>query len=81
MNALSGIRINSQKECSEIRITKDNWRTFLIEVAGKDVDMEEMYGNAEWKERVEKWKAKQEKKGLVSKEDGDHGQDEEDDIL
>lgn len=53
----------------------------MIEVAGKDVDMEEMYGNAEWKERVEKWKAKQEKKGLVSKEDGDHGQDEEDDIL
>lgn len=55
---------------------------FVIEVAGKDVDMEkEMYGNVEWKERVEKWKAKQEKKGLVSKEDGDHEQDEEDDIL
>lgn len=54
---------------------------FLIEVAGKDVDVEEMYGNAEWKERVEKWKAKQEKKGLVSKEDGDHEQDEKDDIL
>ena len=38
--------------------------------------------NVEWKERVEKWKARQEKKGLVSRDGGggdDH--DEEDDIL
>ncbi|KAA8550716.1 hypothetical protein F0562_002400 [Nyssa sinensis] len=40
-------------------------------VADKDFegDQEEAYNNAEWKERVEKWKTRQEKKGLVSKDD------------
>lgn len=52
-------------------------------VAGKDLEGEkDVESNGEWKERVEKWKARQEKRGLVSKEDGpgdDH--DAEDDIL
>ncbi|XP_012085255.1 cellulose synthase A catalytic subunit 4 [UDP-forming] isoform X1 [Jatropha curcas] len=40
-------------------------------VAGKDIEAErEMYSNAEWKERVEKWKVRQEKRGLVNKDDG-----------
>lgn len=40
-----------------------------------------MYSNVEWKERVEKWKAKQEKGGLVSKDDGGDDQGDEDDVL
>ncbi|XXG89846.1 hypothetical protein AAC387_Pa12g1753 [Persea americana] len=59
--------------------------SFAGSVVGKDLDMErEVYNNnnVEWKERVEKWKARQEKKGLVSRDGGggdDH--DEEDDIF
>ncbi|CAN6486144.1 unnamed protein product [Victoria cruziana] len=46
-------------------------------IAGKDFEGEkEMYGNAEWEERVEKWKARQEKKGLVQ-HDGKTGDDED----
>ena len=37
-----------------------------------------MYNNDEWKDRVEKWKTRQEKKGLVSKDGGnDPGDDDE----
>ncbi|KAJ0967529.1 hypothetical protein J5N97_024446 [Dioscorea zingiberensis] len=52
-------------------------------VVGKDLDAErDMEGNLEWKDRVEKWKAKQEKRGLISKDDGGNDQDnEEDDVL
>ncbi|KAF8388272.1 hypothetical protein HHK36_026938 [Tetracentron sinense] len=51
-------------------------------ITGKDFDGEkEIYSSAEWKERVEKWKAKQEKRGLVSKDDGGNDQGEEDDVL
>ncbi|CAI0385853.1 unnamed protein product [Linum tenue] len=52
-------------------------------VAGKDLEAErEAYSNAEWTERVEKWKMRQEKRGLVSKDDGGgNDQGEEDEYL
>nr|ATQ35921.1 cellulose synthase 4A [Linum usitatissimum] len=51
-------------------------------VVGKDFEAErEAYSNAEWTERVEKWKIRQEKRGLVSKDDGGNGQGEEDEYL
>lgn len=51
-------------------------------VAGKDFEGEkEFYSNAEWQERVEKWKVRQEKRGLLNKEDGKEDQVEEDDYL
>ncbi|KAM7253870.1 hypothetical protein ACFE04_031552 [Oxalis oulophora] len=51
-------------------------------VTGKDFDPEkDVYGSAEWKERVDKWKVRQEKKGLVSKDTGNNDQDEEDDYI
>ncbi|OMO89463.1 Cellulose synthase [Corchorus capsularis] len=50
--------------------------------AGKDFEGDkEIYGSAEWKERVEKWKVRQEKRGLVSNDDGENDQAEEDDYL
>ncbi|MED6135796.1 Cellulose synthase A catalytic subunit 4 [UDP-forming] [Stylosanthes scabra] len=49
-------------------------------VIGKDFEGEkESYSNAEWEERVEKWKARQEKKGLLNKEEGKDNQAEEED--
>lgn len=53
------------------------------EVNGKDFEGEkEIYGNSdEWKERVEKWKIRQEKKGLVSTHEAENDQAEEDDFL
>ncbi|KAJ7977191.1 Cellulose synthase [Quillaja saponaria] len=51
-------------------------------ITGKDFEGEkEGYTNAEWKERVEKWKVRQEKRGLVSKDDGKDDQGEDDDYL
>ncbi|GAA0167340.1 DNA-binding transcription factor [Lithospermum erythrorhizon] len=53
-------------------------------VVGKDYDGEKetTFSNAEWKERVEKWKTRQEKRGLVTKtEDGEDGQADEDEFL
>lgn len=51
-------------------------------VAGKDFEGDkEFYSNAEWQERVEKWKVRQEKRGLLNKEDGKEDQAEEDDYL
>lgn len=42
----------------------------------------EALGSAEWKDRVEKWKVRQEKRGLVNKDDGnDDDQGLEDDFL
>ncbi|KAL2508252.1 Cellulose synthase A catalytic subunit 4 [UDP-forming] [Forsythia ovata] len=52
-------------------------------VEGKDFEGEkETYNNEEWKERVEKWKTRQEKRGLVTKaDDGGNDQDDDDDFL
>ncbi|KAL5711997.1 cellulose synthase (UDP-forming) [Ranunculus cassubicifolius] len=54
-------------------------------VVGKDFEGEkDVYNNVEWKERVDKWKAKQEKKGLLHKDDdagGNDQGDEDDDYL
>ena len=48
-------------------------------VAGKDFEGDkEFYSNAVWKERVEKWKVRQEKRGLVNKEEGKDDQGEDD---
>ena len=49
-------------------------------LTGKQFEGEkELYGNAEWKERVDKWKTRQEKKGLVTKYDHENDQGDEDD--
>ena len=51
-------------------------------VTGKDLEGEkEFYSNEEWQERVEKWKVRQEKRGLLNKEDGKEDQGEEDEYL
>lgn len=58
-----------------------------VTVTGKELDGEkDMNGkdldSDQWKERVEKWKTRQEKKGLVSTYEGDQNdQAEEDDFL
>ncbi|TYH57003.1 hypothetical protein ES332_D08G059600v1 [Gossypium tomentosum] len=50
--------------------------------AGKDLEGDkEIYGSEEWKERVEKWKVRQEKRGLVSNDNGGNDPPEEDDYL
>lgn len=53
-----------------------------LTVAGKELEDEqkESYGDAEWKERVEKWKNRQEKRGLVNN-GGNDQPDEDDDYL
>ncbi|KAK9265851.1 hypothetical protein L1049_027084 [Liquidambar formosana] len=51
-------------------------------ITGKDFEGEkDIYNNAEWKERVEKWKTRQEKRGFVSKDDRGNDNVEEDDFL
>ncbi|XP_019188397.1 PREDICTED: cellulose synthase A catalytic subunit 4 [UDP-forming] [Ipomoea nil] len=54
-------------------------------VGGKDLEDEqkEVFSNAEWKDRVEKWKTRQEKRGLVTRFDDDKGgaDNEDDDFL
>jgi cellulose synthase A len=51
-------------------------------VTGKDLEGDkEFLSNAEWHERVEKWKVRQEKRGLLNKEDGKEDQGEEDEYL
>nr|XP_010934249.1 cellulose synthase A catalytic subunit 7 [UDP-forming] [Elaeis guineensis] len=58
--------------------------SFAGSVVGKDLEAErEMEGNLEWKDRVEKWKVKQEKRGMINKdEEEDNEQDNyEDEIL
>lgn len=51
-------------------------------VTGKDFEGEkEVYSNAEWKERIEKWKVRQEKRGLKTNDDGSNDQGDEDDYL
>ncbi|KAJ8431241.1 hypothetical protein Cgig2_028631 [Carnegiea gigantea] len=52
------------------------------EMNGKDFEGEkEAYSSLEWKERVEKWKTKQEKKGLVNTYEAQNDQGEEDEFL
>lgn len=41
----------------------------------------EAYGNAEWEERIEKWKIRQEKRGLVTKDASEKDGFEEDNFL
>lgn len=51
-------------------------------VTGKDFEGEkDLNSNAEWQERVEKWKVRQEKKGLLNKEEGKEDPGEDDDYL
>lgn len=53
---------------------------FASAVAGKDFEGDkEGYSSAEWQERVEKWKIRQEKRGLVTKDDGGNDPGDEDD--
>lgn len=45
---------------------------------GKEFEAErDGYTDVEWKERVDKWKARQEKRGLVTKEEQTKDQDDE----
>ncbi|KAG0477549.1 hypothetical protein HPP92_012268 [Vanilla planifolia] len=52
-------------------------------VAGKDLEAErEMEADVEWRERLERWKTRQEKRGLVDKEEDDKDEREiEDDYM
>ncbi|KAL5792692.1 hypothetical protein ACOSP7_001286 [Xanthoceras sorbifolium] len=55
-------------------------------VTGKDFEgdhQKEAYSSGEWQERVEKWKIRQEKRGLVTKDDAanDPPADQEDDFI
>ncbi|CAH9074523.1 unnamed protein product [Cuscuta epithymum] len=60
----------------------DNQPNHNPKVGGKDLEddhQKEVVGNMQWKDRVEKWKTKQAKKGLVTRFDDDKGADEDDD--
>jgi cellulose synthase A len=49
-------------------------------VAGKDLEQErEMEGGMEWKDRIDKWKTKQEKRGKLNRDDSDDDDDKNDD--
>ncbi|KAF5459416.1 hypothetical protein F2P56_023365 [Juglans regia] len=51
-------------------------------VAGKEFEGEkEVYSNGEWKERVEKWKVKQEKRGFLGKDNGNKDRGDDDEFL
>ncbi|PRQ25737.1 putative cellulose synthase (UDP-forming) chromatin regulator PHD family [Rosa chinensis] len=66
---------------------QQKWQTnnqpFSVQGSVKDFEGDkDVLGSAEWKERVEKWKVRQEKRGLVNKDDGnDDDQGLEDDFL
>ncbi|KAL6978727.1 Cellulose synthase A catalytic subunit 4 [UDP-forming] [Sarracenia purpurea var. burkii] len=56
--------------------------SFAGSVVGKDFEGEkESYSNAEWKERVEKWKSRQTKRGVVTKDDAGNDQGDEDEYI
>ncbi|ONM06037.1 cellulose synthase10 [Zea mays] len=63
------------------------WRTggqtlssFTGSVAGKDLEAErEMEGSMEWKDRIDKWKTKQEKRGKLNHDDSDDDDDKNED--
>ncbi|KAI7983012.1 Cellulose synthase A catalytic subunit 4 [UDP-forming] [Camellia lanceoleosa] len=67
----------------------NNGNVFASSIAGSVVGKEfegekETYTNEEWKERVEKWKTRQEKRGLVTNDDtngGGNDQGDEDEYL
>ncbi|KAJ3682391.1 hypothetical protein LUZ60_014964 [Juncus effusus] len=69
--------------------TAPQWRpggptfsSFSGSVAGKDLEAErEMEGNMEWKERIDKWKTRQEKRGLLHKGDSDEETNDDDYML
>lgn len=49
-------------------------------VAGKDLEAErEMEGSMEWKDRIDKWKTKQEKRGKLNHDDSDDDDDKNED--
>ncbi|XP_073001303.1 cellulose synthase A catalytic subunit 7 [UDP-forming] [Typha latifolia] len=53
--------------------------SFAGSVAGKDLEAErEMEGGMEWKDRIEKWKTRQEKKGMVNRDDGENDEENND---
>jgi len=48
-------------------------------VTGKEFEGEkEFFINGEWEERLEQWKTRQEKRGLLNKEEGKDDQGEDD---
>ncbi|EEE51108.1 hypothetical protein OsJ_31839 [Oryza sativa Japonica Group] len=54
--------------------------SFTGSVAGKDLEQErEMEGGMEWKDRIDKWKTKQEKPGKLNRDDSDDDDDKNDD--
>lgn len=54
--------------------------SFTGSVAGKDLEQErEMEGGMEWKDRIDKWKTKQEKRGKLNRDDSDDDDDKNDD--
>ncbi|OMP03190.1 Cellulose synthase [Corchorus olitorius] len=78
--------VNENGEFNNNQQWHPNGQAFSVagSTAGKDFEGDkETYGSAEWKERVEKWKVRQEKRGLVSNSNDDGGNDqaEEDDYL
>jgi cellulose synthase A len=49
-------------------------------VAGKELETErEMEGSMEWKERIDKWKTKQEKRGKLNRDNSDDEDDDKND--
>ncbi|KAK1267497.1 Cellulose synthase A catalytic subunit 7 [UDP-forming] [Acorus gramineus] len=78
-NIVNGLENNSQHRQWQANGT--NMSSFARSVTDMDGE-KEVYattGNAEWKERVEKWKARQEKGMLQSSKDDGGGDDREDD--
>ncbi|KAL5223819.1 hypothetical protein ABZP36_010458 [Zizania latifolia] len=54
--------------------------SFTGSVAGKDLEAErEMEGSMEWKDRIDKWKTKQEKRGKLHRDDSDDEDDDKND--
>ncbi|KAH9785212.1 cellulose synthase [Citrus sinensis] len=64
-------------------IIRTNFSMALVPLQEADFEGDkEGYSSAEWQERVEKWKIRQEKRGLVTKDDGGNDQgDGDDDFL
>ncbi|KAJ1693997.1 hypothetical protein LUZ63_010695 [Rhynchospora breviuscula] len=76
LNSVLSERENGEHLAPQWRPGGRTLSSFSGSVAGKDLEAErEMEGNMEWKDRIEKWKLKQEKRGLLHK--GDGGSDEE----
>jgi len=55
------------------------WMIYCSAVTGKEFEGEkEFFINGEWEERLEQWKTRQEKRGLLNKEEGKDDQGEDD---